>query len=48
MCLRNDDVQYERTSEGAIRMKPPTGAFTGHGNAEISYGMTDGMPSARG
>ena len=37
MCLRNDDIQYERTSEGAIRMNPPTGAFTGHGNAEITY-----------
>jgi Uma2 family endonuclease len=37
MCLQIDDLQYERTSEGAIRMNPPTGMLTGHGNAEISY-----------
>jgi Uma2 family endonuclease len=35
LCLKNDDVQFERTSEGAIRMNPPTGAFTSDGNAEI-------------
>jgi Uma2 family endonuclease len=35
MCLKNDDVQFERTSEGAIRMNPPTGAFTGDSNSEI-------------
>jgi Uma2 family endonuclease len=35
MCLKNDDIQYERTSEGAIRMNPPTGMLTGDGNAEI-------------
>jgi Uma2 family endonuclease len=37
LCLKNDDVQFERTSDGAIRMNPPTGAFTGDGNAEIIY-----------
>jgi Uma2 family endonuclease len=35
MCLKNDDVQYERTSEGAIRVNPPTGMLTGDGNSEI-------------
>jgi Uma2 family endonuclease len=37
MCLQNDDILYERTREGAIRMNPPTGAFTGDGNAEIIH-----------
>ena len=36
-CLKNEDVQIERTSEGAIRMNPPTGAFTGDGNSEINH-----------
>jgi Uma2 family endonuclease len=36
-CLQNDDLRIERTSEGAIRMNPPTGAMTGDGNAEITY-----------
>jgi Uma2 family endonuclease len=36
-CLNNDDVQIERTSDGAIRINPPTGALTGDGNAEITY-----------
>ena len=37
MCLENDDIQYERTSEGAIRMNPPTGMLTGNGNVEIIH-----------
>jgi Uma2 family endonuclease len=37
LCFKNDDVQIERTSEGAIRMNPPTGAFTGDGNSEINH-----------
>jgi len=36
-CLKNEDVQIERTSEGTIRMNPPTGAFTGDGSSEINY-----------
>lgn len=36
-CLKNDDIQIERTSEGAIRMNPPTGALTGDGNSEINH-----------
>lgn len=35
-CARNEDLQIERTSEGVIRMNPPTGALTGHGNSEIN------------
>jgi Uma2 family endonuclease len=37
MCLKNDGIQFERTSEGAIRMNPPTGMFTGDGNSEIIH-----------
>lgn len=36
-CLKNDWLQIERTHEGAIRMNPPAGAFTGDGNSEIIY-----------
>jgi Uma2 family endonuclease len=36
-CLQNDHLQIERTSEGAIRMNPPTGALTGDGNSEINH-----------
>jgi len=35
-CIQNDHIQIERTSEGAIRMNPPTGALTGDGNSEIN------------
>jgi Uma2 family endonuclease len=35
MCLKNDGIQFERASDGAIRMNPPTGMFTSDGNAEI-------------
>jgi Uma2 family endonuclease len=35
-CLRNDGFQVERTSEGAIRMNPPTGRETSRANIEIS------------
>jgi Uma2 family endonuclease len=34
-CLKNEDLQIERTSEGAIRMNPPSGAITGDANSEI-------------
>jgi Uma2 family endonuclease len=37
MCRKNDEIHFERTSEGAIRMNPPAGAFTGNGNAEIIF-----------
>jgi Uma2 family endonuclease len=35
LCLANENVQIERTREGVIHMNPPTGLFTGDGNAEI-------------
>jgi len=35
-CMKNDEVRIERTSEGAIRMHPPTGLLTGDGNSEIN------------
>jgi len=37
LCLRNRDVHFERTSEGEIRMNPPTGGMTGDGNSEINH-----------
>jgi Uma2 family endonuclease len=35
LCLRSDNLQIERTSEGVIRVNPPTGGFTGNGNFKI-------------
>jgi len=37
LCRENDNVQFERTKEGAIRMKPPAGGLTSDGNSEISF-----------
>jgi Uma2 family endonuclease len=37
LCIQNDHVQIERTSEGELRMNPPTGALTGDGNSEINH-----------
>jgi Uma2 family endonuclease len=36
----NDGVQFERTKEGAIRMKPPAGGWTSDGNREITYQLS--------
>ena len=36
LCRENDGVQFERTKEGAVRMKPPAGGWTSSGNEEIS------------
>src|SRR5579862_5681386 len=36
LCRENDNVRFERTKEGAIRMNPPAGGWTGSGNAEIT------------
>lgn len=36
LCRENDNVRLERTKEGAVRMNPPTGGWTGSGNLEIS------------
>lgn len=35
LCRENDNVRLERTKEGAVRMNPPTGGWTGSGNQEI-------------
>ena len=35
LCRTNSAIQFERTREGVIRMNPPTGLFTGDGNAEV-------------
>jgi Uma2 family endonuclease len=37
LCRNNDNVRFERTREGAIRMNPPVGGWTSDGNAEINY-----------
>jgi Uma2 family endonuclease len=36
LCRENDNVRLERTKEGAVRMNPPTGGWTGRGNHEIT------------
>lgn len=36
LCRENRDIRLERTREGAVRMNPPTGGWTGKGNLEIS------------
>ncbi len=36
LCRENDNVQFERTKEGAIRMNPPAGGWTSSGNQEIA------------
>jgi len=41
MCLRNETVQIERTSEGVIRLKPLEGASTSFANSEISFQLGD-------
>src|SRR5215475_7885196 len=37
LCRENDNVRFERTKEGAIRMHPPAGGWTSDGNSEISF-----------
>src|SRR5258708_707084 len=36
LCRENDNVQLERTKEGAIRMNPAAGGWTSSGNQEIA------------
>jgi Uma2 family endonuclease len=36
LCLEHDNVQFERTKEGAIRINPPAGGWTSSGNFEIN------------
>jgi Uma2 family endonuclease len=40
LCRDNDNVRFERTKEGAIRMNPPAGGWTSSGNAEISFQLS--------
>ena len=40
LCRENDNVQFERTKEGAIRMHPPAGGYTSDGNREITYQLS--------
>jgi Uma2 family endonuclease len=35
LCRDNENVRFERTKEGAIRMNPPAGGWTSSGNQEI-------------
>jgi Uma2 family endonuclease len=37
LCAANDGVRFERTSEGAIVVNPPTGWGSGDLNSEINY-----------
>ena len=37
LCRENDNVRFERTKEGAIRMRPPAGGWTSSGNFEINH-----------
>jgi Uma2 family endonuclease len=36
LCRANDNVQFERTKEGVIRMNPPAGGMSSRSNFEIS------------
>ena len=36
LCRENDNVRFERTKEGAIRMHPPARGWTSSGNFEIN------------
>lgn len=36
LCRENGNIRLERTKEGAVRMNPPTGGWTGSGNQEIA------------
>jgi Uma2 family endonuclease len=40
LCRDNENVRFERTKEGAIRMNPPAGGWTSSGNAEISFQLS--------
>jgi Uma2 family endonuclease len=36
LCRENREIRLERTKEGAVRINPPTGGWTGSGNIEVS------------
>jgi Uma2 family endonuclease len=46
-CAGNQDVQIERSSEGVIRVNPPTGGLTGNGNSEINRQLGNWWDSHR-
>ena len=39
-CRENDNVQFERTKEGAIRLHPPAGGYASDGSREITYQLS--------
>lgn len=41
LCRENDNVQLERTKEGAVRMNPSAGGWTSSGNHEIAGQLYD-------
>jgi Uma2 family endonuclease len=41
LCRENREIRLERTKEGAVRMNPPTGGWTGSGNQEIAWQLTN-------
>ena len=41
LCRENRDVRMERTKEGVVRVNPPTGGWTGRGNSEITFQLTN-------
>jgi len=36
LCRENDNLRFERNKEGAVRMNPPAGGWTGKANLEIT------------
>ena len=40
LCRHNDNVQFERTKGGAVRMHPPAGGYTSDGSREITYQLS--------
>jgi Uma2 family endonuclease len=40
LCRDNRDVRMERAKDGAVRVNPPTGGWTGSGNSEITFQLT--------
>jgi Uma2 family endonuclease len=47
LCAANDDVRFERTSEGAIVVNPPTAYGRGIRNARIIYQLMTWVESQR-
>jgi Uma2 family endonuclease len=47
LCAANSDVRFERTSEGAIVVNPPTAWGSGKRNSEINYQLRAWVKSQR-